>query len=137
MADIFNKKKRSQIMARIRGKGTSIEKALSFVLRELRLPYKQHCDSLPGTPDFVLSKRKVVIFASGCFWHGHKNCRRAKLPTTNRTFWANKIERNKKRDARQRRLLRKMGWHVVTFWTCAKITREKVRGRLERVRGNP
>jgi len=133
VADIFNKKRRSQIMAKIRGKGTSVERTLSFVLSELGLTYEQHYDSLPGTPDFVLSKRKVVIFTSGCFWHGHENCRRATLPTTNRAFWANKIKRNKKRDARQRRLLRKMGWHVITFWTCTKITGAKVRGRLERV----
>jgi len=26
-----------------------------------------------------------------------------------------------------------MGWHVITFWTCTKITGEKVKGRLERV----
>lgn len=133
MADIFNKKKRSQIMAKIRGKGTSAERTLSFLLRELGLAHKRHYDSLPGTPDFVLAKHKVVIFVNGCFWHGHLNCRRAALPTTNRVFWVNKIRRNKIRDMRQRRLLRKTGWHVITFWTCSKITREKVKGRLERV----
>lgn len=131
MSDIFNKKKRSQIMAKIRGKDTSVEKALTCILRELGLRPEHHCTALPGTPDFVLRRQKVAIFTNGCFWHGHRDCSRAKPPTTNRAFWLGKIEGNKKRDARQQRSLRKMGWHVLTFWTCTKITHEKVLGRLK------
>lgn len=137
MADIFSKKKRSQIMARIRGKGTSVEKALTIVLWELGLRPELHCSSLPGKPDFVLRRHKVVMFTNGCFWHGHKNCPRAALPSTNKTFWERKIEGNVCRDERQRRILRKMGWKVLTFWTCKPPTSRMVAARLKRAGVNP
>jgi len=52
---------------------------------------------LAGKPDFVFPKRRVVVFADGCFWHGH-NCRRNK-PETNREYWENKIAKNILRDS--------------------------------------
>lgn len=131
MADVFNKKKRSQIMSKIRGKNTSPEKLLHAILRRLGFKIERHRSDLPGSPDVVLSKQKAVIFTNGCFWHGHKNCPRAALPATNRNFWKRKIEGNKRRDERQKRLLRKKGWIVLTFWTCTRITDIRVLSRLK------
>ncbi|MDE3243414.1 MAG: very short patch repair endonuclease, partial [Nitrospirota bacterium] len=85
-------------------------------------------------PDLVLTRQKVVIFTNGCFWHGHANCGRAALPSTNKAFWHTKITGNIRRDARQKRMLRKMGWRVLTFWTCKRITRDSVLSRLRSVR---
>jgi DNA mismatch endonuclease, patch repair protein len=133
MADIFTKKKRSQIMARIKGRGTAVEILVAGILRELGFKPDLHRIDLPGSPDLVLSRHKVVIFTNGCFWHSHRNCPRATLPTTNMKFWAAKISGNRRRDERQRRLLRKMGWKVITFWTCKRATREMVLSRLARI----
>jgi DNA mismatch endonuclease (patch repair protein) len=133
VADVFTKKKRSQIMSRIRGKNTSPEKALFAILKKLGLKPKRHQTDLPGSPDLVLLRPKVAIFTNGCFWHGHKNCPRSKLPTTNLLFWKKKITTNIRRDQRQRILLRKMKWKVLTFWTCTPLTAASVTSRLKTV----
>ncbi len=93
---------------------------------------ERHRKDLPGSPDAVLPRTKVVLFVNGCFWHGHRNCSRASLPSTNRVFWKTKIEKNKRRDVNQQRKLRKMGWCVLTFWTCKPLTQEILVSRLRR-----
>lgn len=133
MADVYSKIKRSEIMSKIKGKHTSPEIRLAFLLKELGLRPQQHRKDLPGCPDAVLSREKIVLFVNGCFWHGHKNCSRANLPRTNGIFWRTKIEKNVRRDASQRRKLRKLGWHVLTFWTCKPLTRANLESRLRRI----
>jgi DNA mismatch endonuclease (patch repair protein) len=81
--------------------------------------FRKNVRNLPGTPDIVLPKYKVVIFVHGCFWHGHLSCTRSKLPTTNVDFWKKKIEGNKYRDKAQIYALKKMGWKVITIWQCS------------------
>jgi DNA mismatch endonuclease (patch repair protein) len=119
-------------MAKIKGKHTSPEVRLTDLLEELGLNPESHRKDLPGSPDAVLPKNKVVLFVNGCFWHGHRNCSRAILPSTNRVFWKTKIEKNMRRDASQRRKLRKMGWRVFTFWTCRPLTLDILVSRLKR-----
>lgn len=118
MADVFSKKKRSAIMALIRGKHTKPEVALKKLLRADGIRYRSHYSGLPGTPDIILPISKVAVFINGCFWHGHKGCRRSKLPTTNIDFWTVKIAKNVKRDLAAARKLRAMGWQVRVYWTC-------------------
>ena len=74
--------------------------------------------NLLGKPDIVLKKYKTVIFVHGCFWHGHENCKKSRLPQSNVEFWKNKIERNKQRFAEVSRQLRAQGWKVVVIWEC-------------------
>ncbi|MES0488458.1 MAG: very short patch repair endonuclease [Leptospirales bacterium] len=69
-----------------------------------------------GNPDFVFSKRKVAVFADGCFWHGH-NCKNI-IPKQNAQFWRDKLERNIKRDKLVSKTLRKDGWTVIRIWEC-------------------
>lgn len=123
MADVFSKKKRSAIMALIRGKHTKPEVALKNLLRAGGIRYRSHYSRLPGTPDIVLLDSKVAVFINGCFWHGHKGCRRSKLPTSNVAFWTQKIIGNVRRDRRVARQLRAMGWRVKVCWTCADLAR--------------
>ena len=132
MADVFTKVKRSQIMAKIKGKHTSPEVRLVALLKELGFKPERHRRDLPGSPDLVLSRKKVVLFVNGCFWHGHRNCSRARIPSTNTVFWKTKIAKNIKRDESQRRKLRKMGWGVLIFWTCKPLIRASVVSRLHR-----
>jgi DNA mismatch endonuclease (patch repair protein) len=120
-------------MSRIKGSKTSPEKTVALMLRKLKVNFRRNVKSLPGQPDFIIPLTKNVIFVNGCFWHNHTNCKRAKLPTTNRAFWKRKISGNKKRDMRIMRLLRKEGWHIITIWQCALREREHIMARLRRM----
>jgi DNA mismatch endonuclease (patch repair protein) len=88
-----------------------------------------HYSALPGKPDIVLPRHRKVIFVNGCFWHGHK-CKRGALPETHRGFWEEKILKNKKRDQRNIRQLKKMGWNVLTVWQCQTKNIEKLTAKI-------
>jgi len=122
-------------MSQVRSHRTIPEEKVAQILRKLRIRYRRNVERLPGRPDFVLNSAKTVIFVHGCFWHSHPECNRAKLPKSNRAFWKRKISRNKKRDVRVIRLLRKMGWHVITIWQCRLRKPEQVAKRLNRMFG--
>ena len=79
---------------------------------------------LLGHPDFVFPKRKAVVFADGCFWHGH-GCRNI-TPSDNADYWKKKIQRNIERDKTITRILTKQGWKVVRIWEC-EIKRREIR----------
>jgi len=80
--------------------------------------YRINVKALPGSPDIVLPKYRVVIFVNGCFWHGHDSCTRAITPKSNKNFWKNKIAINKKRDSENILKLEQLGWNVISVWDC-------------------
>jgi DNA mismatch endonuclease (patch repair protein) len=121
MVDTVLASKRSEIMAKVRHWDTAPELVVQRLLGELGVAFVTHPKELPGRPDLVLRAKRVVIRVHGCFWHGHQ-CRRGKLPATNRHFWKRKVERNRRRDARTARRLRALGWSVHTLWEC-RVTR--------------
>ena len=123
--DIVSKKKRSDMMSRIRSKNTGPEKYVRKELRKRGFKFTLHKKNLPGKPDIVLKKHKTVINVNGCFWHDH-NCGRYNIPKNNRKFWLNKFKKNKKRDKINTRKLRKLGWKVYVIWEC-KITKETIK----------
>jgi len=96
--DKFSPKKRSEIMSKITGKETKPEILVRKYLFAKGFRYRKNVKTLPGKPDIVLPKYKTVVFINGCFWHGHKNCKKANLPTTNFNFWKEKIDKNIIRD---------------------------------------
>lgn len=114
--DIWSKKKRSAVMAKIRSKDTKPEWIVRRYLFSRGYRYRKNVKGLPGTPDIVLRKYGIVIFIHGCFWHGHEVD--GTMPKTNREYWKNKIESNKQRDERNKKKLQKMGWSVMTVWEC-------------------
>jgi len=118
MADTLSKQKRSWLMSRVRGSNTLPERLVARFLRRYRIRFRRHDRRLPGTPDIIVPQFHVAIFVNGCFWHGHRGCRRSRLPSTRRKFWADKIQANRKRDQRVRRALRRQGWTVLTVWGC-------------------
>ena len=75
----------------------------------------------------MLKKYKSVIFVHGCFWHGHDNCKNARIPKSNVEFWTNKIKRNKERFAEVKRQLELEGWKVIVIWEC-----ELTKGKIEK-----
>lgn len=118
MADVFSPAKRREIMAAIKGENTAPELYVRRLLHAHGYRFRLHRDDLPGKPDIVLPRYEKVVFVHGCFWHGHRRCKRATLPKTNRTFWQKKIEGNRRRDARVKRQLRSLGWEVFEVWQC-------------------
>jgi DNA mismatch endonuclease (patch repair protein) len=132
LPDIFSKKKRSQIMSLISGKETKPEIMVRKYLFGQGFRYRKNVASLPGKPDIVLLKYKTVVFVHGCFWHGHKNCNKARLPASNAKFWEAKIQRNIERDAMQIKELRKAHWKVITIWECDLKTKKIFESTMKR-----
>lgn len=111
--DIMSPETRSRVMARIKGKGTKPELAIATLLRAEGLEFESHARDLPGRPDFILRERQVAIFCDGDFWHGWR------FPTWRLKLsekWEEKIGANRRRDARNHRRLRDLGWTVVRLW---------------------
>lgn len=114
--DIWDKEKRSAVMAKIRSKDTKPELIVRRYLYHRGYRYRKNVKGLPGTPDIVLRKYCVVIFIHGCFWHGHEVDKH--IPTTHHEYWEKKVERNKERDKKNKQALMRMGWAVITIWEC-------------------
>ena len=130
MTDRFDSKKRSQIMSRIKGKDTLPEKTVRRILHRMGYRFRLHVKDLPGKPDIVLPKHNKIIFVHGCFWHGHRGCKRAARPESNSEFWNRKIDSNIKRDEKNLKALRSMGWDVLIIWQCQMENKEKLRRKI-------
>jgi DNA mismatch endonuclease (patch repair protein) len=111
--DIMSPEKRSQVMSRIRGKGTGPELIVQSILEGLGLNFESHDRSLAGCPDFVVRAYSLCVFVDGDFWHGWRfNAWRLKLSAP----WEEKIAKNRERDRRNHRKLRRQGWRVLRLW---------------------
>ena len=118
MSDIYSKQKRSEIMSKISRKETKPEILVRKHLFARGFRFRKNDRRLPGSPDVVLPKYKVVIFIHGCFWHGHDECKKSKLPETNTEFWLTKIRKNVERDNKNEIELKLLGWKVIIVWQC-------------------
>lgn len=116
--DKLSREQRSLNMSRIRSRNTSPELKVRSELHRMKFRFRLHRKDLPGSPDIVMPKHKIIIFVHGCFWHQHENCRYATVPKTNTEYWLKKFGRNKTRDEESRLALEKMGWRVVQIWEC-------------------
>lgn len=127
--DVFSKAERSRIMSKVRSINTKPEIAVRRILHRLGFRFRLHSRVLPGHPDIVLPKYRLVVFVHGCFWHGHPHCERASLPATNISFWKRKITRNAIRDKKNIRKLHSLGWRTIHVWEC-RISDERGRASL-------
>jgi DNA mismatch endonuclease, patch repair protein len=115
MADVFTKRKRSDIMSRVRGRGNkATELAMVALLRRHRIAGWRRHARMFGNPDFVFPKHRLAVFVDGCFWHGCP--KHATQPASNRAFWREKLARNKARDRLVTRTLEQRGWFVLRVW---------------------
>ncbi|WP_227978294.1 very short patch repair endonuclease [Arenimonas daejeonensis] len=121
---------RSERMSRIRGSDTRPELIVRRYLHLSGLRYRLHAKDLPGRPDLVLPRHHVAVFVHGCFWHCHA-CQQGRIPATRSEFWSQKFDSNKKRDVKNARALRRLGWRVITVWECSLSTQTKADRRLE------
>lgn len=131
MADVFSKKKRSAVMAAIKGRGNrSTELEVRRLLRKLGITgWRANFDSIQGKPDFAFPKIKLAVFVDGCFWHGCKICARNLKPRTNSAFWRKKVADNIRRDKRVNRRLNRLGWSVLRIWEHSATKNKKLVGR--------
>lgn len=118
MTDTLSQKERSKRMSLIRGTGSAPEMKLRRLVHRMGFRYRLHVKELPGKPDLVFPSRCAVIFMHGCFWHRHKGCKLARLPKSKLEFWKPKLEANRKRDLRNQRQLKALGWRVLIVWEC-------------------
>jgi DNA mismatch endonuclease, patch repair protein len=124
-------------MSRVRSTDTTPEMAVRKLVHARGLRFRKHSALLPGRPDLVFVRAKVAVFIDGDYWHGWRFPQwREKLAP----YWKKKIERNRRRDARNFRSLRKNGWLVVRVWeheversasNCVDRIQAAVRSRLQ------
>lgn len=118
MMDVLTPEQRRKNMQRIKSRDTAIEVALRKALWEKGYRYRKNYKNLPGKPDIVLIKYKIVIFCDSEFFHGKDwEIKKPKLLNSkNSEYWISKIERNMERDRENERQLLFLGWTIIRFW---------------------
>lgn len=130
---------RRRNMRAIRGSDTAAELSVRRLLHSLGYRFRLHSRDLPGRPDIVFCSRRRVIEVRGCFWHRHPDpaCRNAVLPATRAEWWAEKLEGNVTRDARNLAALEAGGFQVLVLWECELSDRAALTERLVALLGPP
>jgi DNA mismatch endonuclease (patch repair protein) len=111
--DIMSADTRSQVMSRIKGKDTSPERTICSKLQKHGVYFAKHVKDLPGRPDIVFRRARLVVFIDGDFWHGWR------FPLWKHKLsqkWREKIATTRERDRRNFGKLRRMGWKVIRIW---------------------
>ena len=131
MTDVFDRRKRSEIMSRIRGRDTEPEMIVRRIAHGLGYRFRLHRKDLPGSPDLVFLRHRAVIMVHGCFWHRHPGCKHASSPKTRVRFWKDKFVGNVVRDRRNEKTLSELGWRLMVIWECETRDHEAVALRIE------
>jgi DNA mismatch endonuclease (patch repair protein) len=130
-SEVASKAKRSNTRT-----DTKPELMLRKKLWQNGLRFRKNVKSLPGKPDIVFIKARVVVFCDGDFWHGRNwESRKTKLEGgTNSEYWVAKIAMNIERDKRNTALLEALDWLVLRVWEGdIKKSLETVAGNIETV----
>jgi DNA mismatch endonuclease (patch repair protein) len=122
-------------MQRVRQSDTKPERAVRAILTRARVRYRLSNRDLPGSPDIANRRKRWAIFVHGCFWHGHTNCKAARLPRSNRAFWSAKVASNRSRDYRVVHELKHLGFRVLTVWQCTLKSDDKVAKTITKFAG--
>lgn len=107
---------KSQSMARVKSKGSVIEKTLQRELWNRGLRYIKNDSKITGKPDICFRGAKIAVFCDSEFWHGFDWEHRKEDFRTNKEFWISKIERNMERDKEVNIALESEGWMVLRYW---------------------
>jgi DNA mismatch endonuclease (patch repair protein) len=100
-----------------KGRDTKPELALRRAAHALGLRYRVSTRPLPElrrTADMVFTGARVAVFVDGCFWHGCPE--HHSVAVTNGAYWAEKVRRNRERDAETNAALERAGWLAVRVW---------------------
>ncbi|MEK6385765.1 MAG: very short patch repair endonuclease [Paraburkholderia tropica] len=113
MVDNLTPEQRSLTMSRIRSRDTKVEMMVRRALHLRGYRYRVNAGWLPGKPDIVFTKLRLVVFIDGDFWHGWRfDAWSDKLAP----YWRAKIAGNLARDERHKVSLRRDGWGVLRIW---------------------
>ncbi len=121
MPDIYSPAERSALMSKVRSTGNrSTEGQVEAALLTAGIAgWEKHARLGTGRsanrPDFYFPDLRLALYVDGCFWHACPVCKPT-LPATRAAFWAAKIDENRRRDNRKRRMLRRAGYHVIRVW---------------------
>lgn len=137
MADVLTPEQRRRNMQNIKASDTKIEVLLRKALWKKEYRYRKNYKDLPGKPDIVLAKYKIVVFCDGEFFHGKDwEILKPRLEKSNNSeFWISKISKNRERDDEINKKLLFMGWTVIRFWgndikknvdECVKVIEETI-----------
>lgn len=131
----------SERMSRVVRRDTGPELALRKALHARGLRYRVDRVAVKGMrsrPDIVFGPARVAVYVDGCFWHGCPV--HGTAPRANKAFWADKLDRNRRRDQATDEALRKAGWEPVRVWEhepaseAAERVAAMVRHRIEAAR---
>lgn len=138
MADNLTPEQRSRTMSRIRSKDTKAEVTIRKLVHARGMRFRKHFKDLPGKPDIVFTRARVVVFVDGDFWHGWKFDEwKEKLAP----YWRSKIEGNMARDAQRTAQIIAQGWQVLRIWEHevehdAKACVDRIEEAVARKRGS-
>ena len=118
-------------MKSVRQRDTAPELQVRRILHGLGARFRVCPKDLPGRPDIANKARRWCVFVHGCFWHGHPNCKLARLPASNAKWWTDKIEANRKRDACKEASMRRLGFRVRVVWQCTLLAPDRVTAKLQ------
>lgn len=135
--DRLTKEQRHKNMSNIKNKDTGIEVKLRKALWKKGYRYRKNHKKLPGKPDIVLPKYKLVVFCDSEFFHGKdwEDLQEQLKRGNNAEFWIKKISRNRIHDEEMNKQLKFMGWTVIRFWgkdikkdveQCVKVIEETI-----------
>jgi DNA mismatch endonuclease (patch repair protein) len=127
-------------MSRQATRDTRPEVDLRRVLHRRGLRFRVSRRPLPelrSTADIVFGPAKVAVYVDGCFWHSCPD--HGTRPASNETWWAEKLRRNRERDATIDRALAEAGWRAVRVWEheSADVAADRIERLVrERATGN-
>lgn len=112
--DNLKPEQRKKNMQNIRSSDTKMEILVRSALYRKGFRFRKNVKNMVGKPDIVFPRNKLVVFLDSCFWHYcpyHSN-----IPATNKTYWLNKLKRNRQRDKEVNNQLKIEKWTVLRFW---------------------
>lgn len=116
MPDIFSKSKRSEVMSKIKSKGTKLDGTMQKILQKSKIKHEPY-PKIYGNPDFLIGNR-IALFCDSSFWHGRhwKKLKTKLVNGNNPNYWVNHIQKNRNRDKLVTKILQKEGYKVIRFW---------------------
>lgn len=103
-------------MRKVLRKGTDLERSMALILKSEGIKFRSQPE-IKGNPDFRILGTRIIVFCDSSFWHGRwLNTRKAERFHKNHEFWRAKLLRNRSRDRKVSRDLKKRGWTVLRFW---------------------
>jgi DNA mismatch endonuclease (patch repair protein) len=120
----------SRRMAAVPSRDTGPERVVRALVHSLGRRFRVRNRDLPGSPDIANRSARWAIFVHGCFWHHHVGCPRASRPKSNRHYWREKFQRNRRRDASALRSLSSQGFNVLVLWQCELESEQETVKRL-------